>query len=183
LAIGVALFVVMALTRTSHFGSIVSLPDASLAVFLAAGFYFRSVWPFLLFIVEAALSDYLAITYGGVSDWCVTVAYVFLLPTYASLWLAGRWLARSQKLNWLNAMRLTVAALVASSVAFLVSNGSFYLFSGRYTDLNWLEYSSRVAMYYPRYVGYACMYIALIAVIHVVLGRLNNARFSGEVLK
>jgi hypothetical protein len=47
---------------------------------------------------------------------------------------------------------------LATSAAFAISNGSFYLFSGRYADLSWGQYFSRVAQYYPSYVGAALIY-------------------------
>ena len=84
LVIALLLAAVMAATRFHHFGSAISLPDASLAIFFLAGFYLRSPLLFAGFLAEAALVDYLAITYGGVSDWCISPAYVFLIPTYAS---------------------------------------------------------------------------------------------------
>ena len=74
LAVGLILVAVMAATRFNHFGSPVSLPDASLAVFFLAGLYLsRAAW-FPVFIVEAGLMDWVSIA-GGVSDWCVTAAY------------------------------------------------------------------------------------------------------------
>lgn len=62
---GFALAGLMAATRFNHFGSPVSLPDASLAVFWLAGLYLRPYW-FALFIVEAGLLDWASIA-GGVS--------------------------------------------------------------------------------------------------------------------
>lgn len=48
--------------------------------------------------------------------------------------------------------------ILAASAAFAISNGSFYLFSGRYMDLSWGQYFSRIARYYPFYVGSALIY-------------------------
>jgi hypothetical protein len=42
IAIFVSLIVLMAATRANHFGTALHLPDASLAVFLLAGFYCRA---------------------------------------------------------------------------------------------------------------------------------------------
>jgi outer membrane cobalamin receptor len=39
----------------------------------------------------------IAIMLGGVSDWCVTPAYGFLIPTYACLWYGGRGRATSNR--------------------------------------------------------------------------------------
>jgi len=50
---------------------------------------------------------------------------------------------------------------LATSAAFVISNGSFYVLSGRYPDLSWGQYFSRVAMYYPPYVSSALVYMIL----------------------
>ena len=167
----------MAATRYHHFGTALHLPDASLAVFFAAGFYLpqRKLLPLLL--AEAALIDWVAITIGGTSDWCVSPAYVFLIPTYASLWFGGRWYANRHCLSWSSAIPLVLVLTLAASAAFLISNGSFYLLSGRFPDLSWVQYGERVARYYGSYVGNAYAYVSFLAFMHVVVT--SVARSSG----
>ncbi len=162
-----ALFMVM--TRFHHFGSPVHLPDASLAVFFLAGFYIRRSIFFPVLLAEASLIDYLAIAVGGVSDWCVTPAYAFLIPTYASLWLAGRWYARRYATTWHTLLSLAVVLLVGTSIAFLFSNGGFYLFSGYFTDWSWSEYVNGVVQYLPRYLTSTFLYVALAAGVHIMI--------------
>lgn len=96
IAIFAALAALMAATRFNHFGSAVSLPDASYAVFFLGGLYLTrsasmSVAAFIALILEAGWIDYYATSVQGVADWCMSPAYWFLIPTYASLWLVGRW--------------------------------------------------------------------------------------------
>jgi len=98
IAIFAALAALMAATRFNHFGSAVSLPDASYAVFFLGGLYLTrsasmSVAAFIALILEAGWIDYYATSVQGVADWCMSPAYWFLIPTYASLWLVGRWVA------------------------------------------------------------------------------------------
>ena len=83
------LALLMGLTRASHFGSLERLPDASLAVFLLAGFYLPSARVLVLLLLEACLVD-LAVTQGDPAAWCLSPAYWFLSPTYGLLWAAGR---------------------------------------------------------------------------------------------
>jgi hypothetical protein len=153
----------MAATRFHHFGSAAYLPDASLAVFFLAGVYIRSAWLLPLLLVEAAAIDYLAISVGGVSDWCITPAYVLLLPTYASLWVGGRWYAHLYRPVWHTLVTLGGVLLLSVSTAFLISNWGFYYFSGRFGEMNWIEYAGQIAHYFPLYVGGAFMYVALAA--------------------
>jgi hypothetical protein len=89
-----ALAMLMALTRSDHFGSAVTLPDASLAVFYLAGIFTGGIASFAVLLAEAALLDYVAITHWQVSDYCISPAYIFLIPTYAVMMFAGRWSAK-----------------------------------------------------------------------------------------
>lgn len=168
LVIAVLLAAVMAATRLHHFGSAISLPDASLAVFFLAGFYLRSPLLFAGFLAEAALIDYVAITYGGVSDWCVSPAYVLLIPTYASVWFAGRWVAARYRPAWHTLTLLFAALAVGVTVAFLISNGSFYLLSGRFPQMSVAEYSARVAKYFLPYAMSTFVYVMIAAAVHAL---------------
>lgn len=168
LLIAVLLACLMALTRYHHFGSSTLLPDASFAVFLLAGFYLRSPWWLALFMAEAALIDSVTIA-GGVSAFCVTPAYAFLIPTYGVLWLAGRVYGRLHRWAWATLVPLAAVVFAGVAVAFLISSGSFYLFSSYFPDMSGLEYAGRVAQYFPPYLTGACLYVVLAAMIHVAV--------------
>lgn len=155
----IPLIALMALTRFHHFGDVLHLPDASLAVFFFAGFYRKkALFPFLL--VLAGLIDYIAIS-NGTSSWCVSPAYVFLIPTYAVMWFAGRYCSAVNSLKITELATQFGVMTLATSAAFLISNGSFYVLSGRYPDLSWGQYFARIAMYYPPYVSSALLYMVL----------------------
>lgn len=179
LGILAALALLMAATRFNHFGSSISLPDASLAVFLLAGFFTaRLTWPallaFVLLILEAGGIDYYAINVAGVSDWCVTPAYWFLIPTYACMWLVGRWFASRQQYNFNSLALFCGASWLSITAAFLISNASFYLLSGRYSDMKLAGYADRVAQYYPSYLAGSMTYLALATVVYILLVNLSK---------
>ncbi len=144
-----ALAMLMALTRSDHFGSVITLPDASLAVFYLAGIFTGGMASFAVLLTETVLLDYVAITYGQVSDYCISPAYVFLMPTYALMLFAGRWSAKYATFSSRDLSHQFGYLLLATSFAFLISNGSFYLFSGKFPALSVMEYTQRVAKYYP----------------------------------
>ena len=169
LVIAVLLALAMAATRFHHFGSAISLPDASLAIFFLAGFYLRSPLVFVGFFAEAALIDYVATTYAGVSDWCITPAYFFLVPAYASIWFAGRWYATRHRQAWASLIPLVIALAVGTLAAFLISNASFYLLSGRFTEMSWIEYGTRVAKYLPPYATSTFLYVSFASFLHVLV--------------
>lgn len=158
----VALIALMAATRFHHFGTAFSLPDASLAVFFLAGLYLGGRYLFIALLLEAGLIDYLAISQFGVSDFCVSQAYVFLIPTYAAMWLGGIYCAKFQLSSAASAARQFAALIAATSAAFLISNGSFYLLSGRYPEASLAQYIERFGMYYPPYLTSTLIYAVVI---------------------
>jgi hypothetical protein len=179
LAIACALAALMAATRFHHFGSALHLPDASLAVFFLGGLYLRRTAAFGAYIGLAALLDYVAIVHGGVSDWCVTPAYAFLLPTYACLWWAGVWCSRHDRHGWRGYARLAGALLVATVFAFLLSNASFYGLSGYFGELSLAEYAARVARYFPPYLVSALAYVAAAMSFEALVA--YGSRLKGDV--
>ena len=80
LIVAFILVLLMAVTRGHHFASLNHLPGASWAVFFLAGAYLRPLWVFPALFLEAALLDFAAISWSGVSSFCVSPAYIFLLP-------------------------------------------------------------------------------------------------------
>ncbi len=161
------LMLLMAMTRMQHFGGQFTLPDASLAVFFAAGLWLtRSIW-FWVFCIWAALIDGFAIQQMGVSDFCVTSAYVFLLPTYALVWAGGRLGQPYFNLEINKVLGLLALAGLVISGAFLISNGSFYVLSGQFAG-HWADYLDNVVRYYPSYVFYSLAYVVFVIVIGLV---------------
>ena len=81
----------MAATRFTHGGAPWLPPDASWAVFFLGGFYLTRQWRWALgiLLIEAVGVDCLAIQHYGISNYCVTLAYWFLVPAYSALWLGG----------------------------------------------------------------------------------------------
>jgi len=159
----IALAALMAATRFHHFASTLALPDASLAVFFLAGLWFAGRYLFIFLLLEAGLIDYLAITQFGVSDFCISSAYFFLIPTYFVMWSAGKFCQPDKALlkDYTVLKQITLLSLATAS-AFLISNGSFYLFSGRFTELTWPVYSAQFGNYFPPYLLAALAYVGVI---------------------
>ncbi len=174
----------MAATRVHHFASI---PDASWAVFFAAGFYLKKQWrwAFPALMAIAVLADWYVIHNAGMDFWrhyCVSAAYWFLVPTHAALWLGGAWLARRKARRWETMAALAAALLASVSLAYLISNGSFYWLSdswlaGRERSIEgWLL---NLSHWYLPYLKTTAMYVAGMALLHVALGRVWPATQPG----
>lgn len=181
---------VMAASRFDHFGSAFLLPDASYAIFFLGGLYLArspraSVLGFLLLTVEAGAIDYYATRVLGVSDWCITPAYWSLIAAYAGLWVAGRWVATrisgmDRGTGWAGWALVALVAWMASSFAFIFSNVTFYLFSGRYAQMAATEFAPRVAQYYVPYVSVAMLYILCAIAIEMTVDVLATHRVQSH---
>ncbi|MCP5242674.1 MAG: hypothetical protein H6940_04445 [Burkholderiales bacterium] len=173
------LVLLMIATRDYHFSSIHSLPGASWAVFFLAGFYLRSTWSLLGLLALSWWVDFAAYAWGGASGFCLTSAYGFLLPAYASLWLAGRWYASQYRFTWRTLIPLTSCTFVGLTLCELFSSGGFYFFSGRFDDTTWVEFISRSITYFPMYVESFAIYTSIAATLHIIFVLISR-RFNTE---
>ncbi len=161
------LVLLMALTRFTHFGSPDRLPDASLAVFLLAGFYLRPVRMFALLLLTAFFVD-LAAGSSELGAWCLSPAYWFLIPTYGLLWGAGRFGRGLGARGVAGAVALSLIAVGGLAGAFLISNASLYLFAGTVKSLGPVDFTRTVLAYFPAYVGSAALYLGLAGALQFV---------------
>lgn len=173
--IGVALTLLLVATRGHHFASVVNLPSATLAVFFLAGVYLRPTWALPALLTLCAGLDFAAITFGGVSSFCVTPAYGFLLPAYGVMWLAGRWLAKRYSFSSSTLLPLTGSLAVGAALSELFSSGGFYFFGGRYTSPTLAEFGSRLVKYFPQQLEGLAFWMGVAVVVHIafVLARGN----------
>lgn len=170
---------VMIATRFHHFGTALHLPDASMALFFLGGLWLRRHLAFAAFMALAVVLDWVSVSYAGVSDFCVTPAYSFLLPAYALLWYAGRlWSARMVPTPVALAGAFALA-LLASSLSFAMSNGAFYWLGGRYANPHLAEYVARLWQWGPLFVRTTLSYVAVALIAYAALARVAAARAAG----
>ena len=168
------LAMVMLATRVNHFSA---LPDASWAVFFVAGFYLRGSarWAFPLLMALAVLIDFFVITGQGIDFWshyCVSAAYWFLVPAYATMWLGGSLLRFVYHGLGVRELGLLAGALIASvSVCYLLSNGSYYWLSETWMAGGKLRsfggWGENLADWYLPYLRTSAMYVGIAAALHV----------------
>ncbi len=177
----------MAATRLHHFAA---LPDASWAVFFAGGFFLRTSWRWVfpaLTVLAIAVDGYVISSYGQnfFSHYCMSVAYWFLIPTHAALWLGGAWLSQRDTQRWPALGALAAALLAAVSVAYLVSNGSFYWLAD-----GWLSpdrerslggWMLNLSHWYMPYLKTTAMYVAGFALLHVLVRAMWPAKAVASV--
>jgi hypothetical protein len=167
---------VMTATRVNHFAA---LPDASWAVFFAAGFYLRGSarWAFPLLMALAVLIDFFVITGQGIDFWshyCVSIAYWFLVLAYLALWAGGSLMRKMYRGLGIRELGLLGAfAIVAMTVSYAISNGSYYWLSdtwmagGQVRSFGgWIE---NLGDWYLPYLRTTLMYVGVGAVLHVAI--------------
>jgi hypothetical protein len=170
------LVLLMLSTRFKHFGDVLHLPDASMAVFFIGGLLLRRHAMFALLVALAMGLDWAAIRYAGVSDFCVTLAYAFLPLAYAVLWYGGRWYAPRLRTSTASLMGAWAVALLAASVSFAISNGAFYWLGGRYAQPHLAEYLSRLWQWGPLFVCTTLAYVTVALVAHATVAKLMSKR-------
>jgi hypothetical protein len=165
------LALVMLATRINHFGA---LPDASWAVFFMAGFYLRGSWriAFPLLMALAVGIDYVVITGQGIPFWshyCVSTAYLFLLPSYAAPFIGGAWLRGHYRQPGLRELGLLAASsVIAASACFLVSNGSFYWISANVPVRSFGGWMQNMGDWYLSYLATTLLYVGIGAALHAL---------------
>lgn len=184
-SIGIGLFALLTLlmvtTRFEHFGDVLHLPDASMAVFFLGGLYLRRHIAFVFFVLLAVLLDYVSIRYAGVSDFCVTVAYAFLPLAYAVLWYGGRLYTQQLSGSVRSLFGAFAVALVCATLSFAISNGSFYWLGGRYAQPHMSEYLERLRQWGPLFVRTTISYIAGALVLHAGVQWLSRGEPAPQV--
>lgn len=178
-AVLIALLIVMTATRFHHVGSWLHLPDATMAVCFLGGFYLRRYALYALLLGVAVLIDYVAIRQQGMSffeHYCVTPAYYALLFSYFVLWQAGRWVSSRREGGLASLGLVWLVGVAAAAVSFLISNGAFYWFGGRYPDPNWSQYVARAGQWGPLFVRTTATYIAVALALQYALVRVRGAR-------
>ena len=171
LTIGIVLAMLMGVTRGYHFTPLEHLPSASWAVFFLAGMYLHSRWVFPALLAEAVLLDFAAVTWVGVSSFCVSPAYGFLLPAYGTLWLAGHWYAGAHCETEPTWLPLAGSVLAGAVLCELISSGSFYFLSGRFEHTSLTQGVLRIAEYFPRSLAGLSFYVVLASIVHLVVRR------------
>ena len=160
-ATALALVLLMVLTRIGHLGEFSRLPDASWAVFFLGGMQLREARAFAAFFALAWIVDLGAVALGTPAD-CFSVAYLFLVPSYAALWWGGRLAARHAAAPGpVAALARGAGALWAAVIlAFMLSNLGFYAF-GQVAVASVADYALRVGGYLPAYLVVATVYAGL----------------------
>lgn len=150
----------MLLTRGSHVLTQVSLPDASLVLFLLGGLLLaRFAW-FAAFFVLATMIDFGTAAFDPAQGFCLTNGYWGLIPAYGAMWLGGLWLAKQK--DAFSLVPYALVSLATTFIAFVISTQTYYLFSGRFPAEGVVESMQHGWEYLPSWMGFSMMYFAIV---------------------
>ena len=168
LAIAISLLIATVVTRGSHFGDAALLPDATLAALFLGGILLKRAGWLAAMLAAAFLADAWAVNFQGVSSFCVTPAYLGLIPTYAATWGCG-WLLQNKSNDAFAPARFVIAGFAAASLAFVISNVFWFIFSGYFGQMPLPVFIASVSKYATSYIGYTLLYLGLAWAIHRVV--------------
>jgi hypothetical protein len=160
LLIAAAIAFFMLLTRGSHVLTSVSLPDASIVLFLLGGLWLKRLAWFAVFFVLATVIDFGAAAFDPAQGFCLTNGYWGLIPAYGAMWLGGLWLGKQK--DAFSVIPYATMAALTSLVAFVISTQTYYLFSGRFPAQGVIESMKHGWNYLPSWIGFAAMYFAIV---------------------
>jgi hypothetical protein len=159
-ALGLSLILAILVTRGSHFGNAALLPDATLAALFLGGILLQRAGWLAALLAAAFLADAWAVNFQGVSSFCVTPAYLGLIPTYAMTWGCG-WLLHNQNNDAFLPARFVMFGFAAAAMGFVVSNAFWYVFSGYFGQMPISTFIVSVSKYAVSYIGYTMLYLGL----------------------
>ena len=171
IAIAIAIAFAMLLTRGSHVLTHVSLPDASLALFLLGGLLLKRWAWFAAFFGLATFIDFGAAALDPLQGFCLTNGYWGLIPSYAALWFGGLWLAKQK--NPFAALPFALVSLSATFIAFVVSTQTYYLFSGRFPAQGLIESMKHGWNYLPNWMMVNAAYFGLVLLVVALMRSLK----------
>jgi hypothetical protein len=152
----------MLLTRGSHVLTAVSLPDASLVLFLLGGLLLKRAAWFAAFFILATVIDFGAAALDPAQGFCLTNGYWGLIPAYGAMWLGGLFLSKQDAFANTNIVNYAAVSMLTTFIAFVVSTQTYYLFSGRFPASGIIESMKHGWEYLPSWMGFAAMYFAVV---------------------
>ena len=151
------ILLLMLMTRASHFGNASLLPDASIACFFLLGALNARIRWMLLAVLIAVAIDLIVTRFMIVSDYCMSPGYWGLIPIYGMVWWLGR---RTHHLQGSYLKTYFSHGWIATTLAFILSNAVWYVFSDKVNMMNVSDFSFAVAKYYLPYTGFTMFYLA-----------------------
>ena len=150
------------LTRASHELTSFSLPDASLAIFIAAGIFLKQRKWLLVFIASIVSLDWYIINVNNMTHINFEISYLGHIFTYIMTWELGRKFLSDGK--FLKAKIFFPISLSAILLSYIISFSSHYFFSGWISNPSFYDGLSFLGSYFNSFFIPNAAYIAVVFV-------------------
>lgn len=170
----VPLLLLMLATRSSHFASAWSLPDASRAVFFLGGFYLSRKY-FGVLIGTAIAMDFISMALGG-SRACLSPGYLLIVPAFAALWFGGELLRKVVGRDLMFFVKAAAYWWVAASISYAMTSAGYYFLSGKFADPSLIGWIERMQNWYAMFVAQPMLYLVAAAVVHFAVTQVTRTR-------
>ena len=160
--------ILLAIMVVTRIGYVPHIQDASWAVLFLMGFYLRNYIGLPIVILSAVIIDFAMIAArGGHQDYYLTPSYLFIIPAYAALWFAGRYLANHYSESLKGLLTFVGVAVLGVVSCDLISSGGFYWVAADSVSLSMTEFLSRTFEFMPLYLKTTMLYLSIAAVTHL----------------
>ena len=148
------LFLLMALTRGSHFLTSVSLPDASFALFLIGGMLLKKPRWFISLFAFSVVIDLVTLSMNTTYQIPINSGYLGLLPSYGIMWFFASRIANTRSFS-----KFVAFSVLATLIAFLISTQTYNLLSGAFPDITIKESIQTGWEYLPQSFVFTMTYL------------------------
>ena len=169
------LFLIM-LTRASHELTSLNLPDASLAIFIAAGIFLKHRKFLFLFVALIVSVDVYMININNMTHINFETSYLGHIFTYILTWELGRKFLSGDKS--LKAKLFFSIAFLAIASSYIISFSSHYFLSGWISNPNFYDGLSYLGSYFNSFFIPNAVYVGILYVAFKIIQQLPKLTTS-----
>ena len=148
------LIFLMLLTRGDHLLTLVSLPDASFALFFIGGMLLKKPKWFISLFAFSVVIDLVTLSMNITYQIPINLGYLGLLVSYGIMWFFGSRIANTKSF-----LKFAAFSVLATLIAFLISTQTYNLLSGTFPDITIKESIQTGWEYLPQSFIYTMSYL------------------------
>ena len=171
--LAVMLFFLIMLTRASHELTSLNLPDASLAIFIAAGIFLKHRKFLFLFVALIVSVDVYMININNMTHINFETSYLGHVFTYIFTWELGRKLLSGAKS--LKAKLFFPIAFIAIVLSYIISFSSHYFLSGWVSHPNFYDGLSYLGSYFNSFFIPNAVYVAVLYIVFKITYKISKS--------
>ena len=164
------------LTRASHELTSFSLPDASLAIFIAAGIFLKQRKWLLVFIASIVSLDWYIVNINNMTHINFETSYLGHIFTYILTWELSRKFLSDDK--FLKAKLFFPTAFIAIVSSYIISFSSHYFLSGWESNPNFYDGLIYLGSYFNPFFIPNAAYVGILFIVFKIIQQLPKLTAS-----